>query len=453
MKTILEAKKSIAQLWGAPKPKDTVYRLMNYLLQIDADDGILLHNNVTGHLVKLTDEEAKEIRNLPIKPTEHCTELIANHFLVPVDFDEYRSVKQLRKVFQNRSNGETINHFVILPTTYCNARCFYCYESGYPHVHMTKETADKVIEYIVAHRKDKKVRLAWFGGEPLLGIERIDQISQGLKDRDIPFYSSMISNGYLFDEDIVKRCVELWKLEQVQITLDGNEEVYNKVKAYVNAGDNPYQRVHRNIELLSKKKISVVIRLNLDFYNRQAILELMEELAQRYLGNEHVRVYLSLLYNDQGFEPIHHNDDEYLELLEIYDDYTQRLLELGMAQDRRRAPYLITRQCMADDKYSVMIQPDGSLCRCEHECVNDSYGSITEGVKDPLKPKQWMVTVDRSEQCPNCCMYPFCYLLKGCLGADVPCTEGVQQNFQKKHIDKLKNVYQKSQEDEKNERI
>lgn len=453
MKTILAAKDSVEQLWGAPKPKDTVYRLMKYLLRVDVDDGVLLHNNVTGQLVKLTNEEADVLLNLPIKHTEHCTELIANHFLVPVDFDEYRSVIQLRKILQNRSDGETINHFVILPTTYCNARCFYCYESGYPHVHMTEEIADKVIEYIVQHRKDKKVRLAWFGGEPLLGIERIDQISQGMKDRDIPYYSSMISNGYLFDEDIVKRSVELWKLEQVQITLDGPEEVYNKVKAYVITGDNPYQRVHRNIELLSRNKVYVVIRLNLDFYNRQAILELMEELGRRYSGNKYVRVYLSLLYNDQGFEPVHHNDDEYLELLEIYDDYTRRLNELGLAQERKRAPYLITRQCMADDKYSVLIQPDGSLCRCEHESVKDSYGSITGGITDPLKPKQWMETIERSERCPNCCMYPYCYLLKGCMGSDVPCTEGVQQNFQKKHIDYLRDVYQKKSGGKENEGI
>ncbi len=453
MKTIIPKKDSIARLWGNPKPKDTVYRLMNYLLRVDTDDGVLLHNNVTGHLVKLTDEEAESLHKLPSKPTECLEELISNHFLVPEDFDEYRSVIQLRKILQSQSTGEAINHFVILPTTFCNARCFYCYESGYPHVHMSEETADKIIDYIAEHHKDKKVKLAWFGGEPLLGIQRIDRISQGLKDRDIPFYSSMISNGYLFDEDIVRKSAELWKLEYVQITLDGPETVYNKVKAYAKVDDNPYKRVHRNIELLSRNKITVAIRLNLDLYNKKDIEELIEELGKRYSGNEYVRVYLSILYSEVGFEPVHRTDKEYIELLQIYDTFVDRLLELGIGQDRRRIPVLRHQQCMADDPHSLLIQPDGSFCRCEHESVNESYGNLTDGIINPLKQKQWTESIDKSELCPTCCMYPYCYLLKGCLGHGEPCSKGVQQNFQKRHIDRLRLIYQKSQEERENETV
>ncbi len=256
MKTILPAKEFVTRLWGRPKPKDTVYRLMRYLLRIDVDDGLLLHNTVTGQLIHLTEKEKDLLSTLPGKPAEIIRELIADHFLVPESFDEYSSVKQLRRILQSRETGDAVNHYVILTTTFCNAHCFYCYESDYPRVHMTEETAEKLIQYIAEHRQGKDVILNWFGGEPLVGVKRIDQISQGLKDRGIPYKSSMISNSYLFDEDMITRAVELWRLERVQITLDGPEEVYNRIKAYVNASENPYQRVLRNAELLAKKRNS-----------------------------------------------------------------------------------------------------------------------------------------------------------------------------------------------------
>ncbi len=453
MRTILAAKESIAQLWGHPKPKDTAYRLMKYLLRVEVEDGVLLHNCVTGHLVLLTNEEAGILKNLPAKPTEPMQELIANHFLVPEDFDEYRSVKQLRKICQTQQTGDAINHYVILPTTFCNARCFYCYESDFPRVHMTEETASKVVDFIDEHRIDKDVSINWFGGEPLVGMARIDQISQGLKDRGIDFSASMISNGYLLDEAIVKKCVDLWNLKRIQITLDGTETVYNKVKAYANAQDNPFQRVLRNIDLLSAYKIHVSIRINVGFYNKDDIHTLIEELGERYSGNKHVSVYLNMLFNHQGYEPVHLSQEDMVELLCIIDDFTLRLKELKLGFDRKKLPSLQFSQCMADNSHVIEIQPDGSFCRCEHEAISESYGNLADGVLDPEKPLLWKESFERSDYCPECSVYPACFLLRRCLSADVPCIESFRLRSLKAHKEVLRSVYQKRIEGEKNEEV
>lgn len=453
MKTILEAKERIAQLWGHPKPKDTNYRLMKYLLQCEVEDGVLLHNCVTGHLVLLTSEEAKLLQSLPSGPTETMQELIADHFLVPEAYDEYKTVNQLRAIYQKRDTGDAINHYIILPTTFCNAHCFYCYESDYPHIHMTEETADKIIDYIDEHRKGKDVLLSWFGGEPLVGMARIDQISQGLKDRQIKFSSNMISNGYLFDEQVVEKAKSLWKLNRVQITLDGTEEVYNKVKAYVSVKGSPFQRVLRNIDLLSENEIHVNIRLNVDFYNKDNISTLMNILVSRYSGNDKVRVYLNMLYNNQGFEPVCHSQDDMVKLLDIIDRYSEFLKENKLAQSRVKIPYLQTEQCMADNPHAVMLQPDGGFCRCEHEDIRDSYGSVDEGVLNPRKAQEWRKTVMRSAYCPECLFYPSCYSLRGCMSAETPCIEKFRLRYQESYNELLKYVYNKNVEDNKNEDI
>ena len=283
MNTIVEAKGSIANLWGKQVIKEQVrYRLLKYLLQINQDGQVLLYNVVTGQYVVLSEDEADIINGLPSVYNPKMEALVRDHFLVPEGFNEYKSVKQLRAIYQRRSINDVISHYIILPTTFCNARCFYCYESDYPRIHMTEETANKLINFIDEHHKGKNVHLSWFGGEPLVGIERIDQITEALKNRRITFTSSMISNGYLFDEKLVEKSISLWNLKRIQITLDGTEEIYNRVKDYNNPTDSPYRRVLRNIDLLCEAGVQVSIRLNADLYNENNIRLLIEELGAKY---------------------------------------------------------------------------------------------------------------------------------------------------------------------------
>lgn len=445
MKTIVKPKEHISNLWGKQRINETEeYRLMHYVLRVDHDGKVLLHNVVTGQLVELEQDEAEVLEKLPIAYNPGIEQLVTEHYLVPKGFDEYKSVNQLRKIYRTRqtcATGEYINHYVILPTTFCNAHCFYCYESDYPRVQMTEETAGKLVEYMDEHRMEKELSIQWFGGEPLVGIQRIDQISQGLKDRGITYSASMISNGYLFDEEIVERAADLWKLSRVQITLDGTEETYNRVKAYVNVKDNPFQRVLRNIELLSSRKIHVNIRLNIDFYNKDNIRELIEELGERYSGNQFVTVYLNMLFNDEGYEPVSHSHDDMIQLMGIIKDYTKRLIELKMAFEEQKPIHLLFSQCMADNPHSIMIQPDGSFCRCEHETILENYGNLDEGIKDPQKLVKWRESVEHSEKCPECAIYPTCYSLKHCANSDLPCTEELQMNNLKRQMERIKNLY------------
>ena len=457
MKTIVKPKDHVEKLWGRQRIDETgTYRLMHYVLQVEHEDKVLLHNVVTGQLVELEKEEQELLEKLPMKYSSGMEQLVTDRYLVLEGFDEYKSVKQLRLVYrtnQVNASGKHINHYVILPTTFCNAHCFYCYESDYPRVQMSAETADKLIEYIDGHRDGKDVILQWFGGEPLVGIQRIDQISQGLKDRGIKYSASMISNGYLFDEASVERAADLWKLTRVQITLDGTEETYNRVKAYVNVKDNPFQRVLRNIDLLSGRKIHVNIRLNIDFYNKDDIRQLIEELGERYASNDFVTVYLNMLFNDEGYEPVNHSHDDIVQLMNIINDYTKRLIELKMAFEDQKPLHLVFSQCMADNPHAVMIQPDGSFCRCEHETIHDRYGSLDDGVTDPQKLVKWREAAEHSEKCPECAIYPACYSLKHCINNDLPCIDSFRMNNLEKQKKRVKNLYVHKMEVEKDEKV
>ena len=103
---------------------------------------------------------------------------------------------------------------------------------------MSQEVALKVAKYIA---QSDSIALNWFGGEPLYNIKAIGTITNYLIVHNKEFHSEMTTNGYLFNETVVKKAKELWNLTGVQITLDGTEKIYNKTKNYKDVkGTSPF---------------------------------------------------------------------------------------------------------------------------------------------------------------------------------------------------------------------
>lgn len=417
MRIIAKGDSNVIKLLGRQKVKpDLPYRLMRYTLRQECDKGLLLHNVITGKLILLDSAEAKRLDSLPGALTDDLSELIEDYFVVPAVFDEQKLVDTLRMLAKRVLTPEGVNSYVILPTTCCNARCFYCYESQYEHINMSDETTDRLIDYIVAHKGGNKVHIQWFGGEPLLGIKRIDQISQALNERGIEYDSNMISNGYLFDENIVERAAESWHLRNIQITLDGTEEIYNRTKAYVNPSENPYRRVLRNIQLLISKEIHVGIRMNLDQHNFENLDTLITEIYELFGNSSYLSTHVHVVYEDEGFEPLL-RDERIKESLYMRSvQLNSRLEQLGIAVGGIRSlPKLRTHSCMADSDNNVAVYPDGRLFKCEHFCDDDVFGSIYNNEILINSLKKYQVYAKR-DQCRTCKLYPSCLILEKCDG-------------------------------------
>ena len=267
------------------QPKQNIkYRLSNFIVKQVIDDGILLYNNVTGCLLFFKSEN--EIK-------DNFVFLIEHWFYLPIDsFNECDWVEFLRQKRIEDASDQGINSYVIMTTLDCNARCFYCYEKGALRIPMTEKIAIATSEYIRSH-SNNKVKLTWFGGEPLLNTVIIDLICQKLNDFGISYFSHIITNGLLITRDIVDKAINVWKLKRVQITLDGTEQVYLRAKAYVNSQGFEFQTVLDNIEVLLNSKIAVNIRLNQDAYNTEDLLTLLVLLHNRFGANPYLRTKLT----------------------------------------------------------------------------------------------------------------------------------------------------------------
>ena len=415
MKTIVEGNSNVIKLLGKQRLNDTLYRKMNYVLKKNCRQGVLLHNSITGKLVLLSGAEAALLEELPAKYTEKMNELVEDYYLVPVSYNEKKTVETLRCLLKRLLEKKGIENYTILTTTNCNARCFYCYESNLPHINMEADTAKKLVEYMANNKQCKSLKLHWFGGEPLVGIKRIDQICEDLTERGIAFISTMTSNGYLFSEPIVKRAVESWKLDSVQITLDGTEEVYNRTKAYVGVNGSPFLRVLNNIKLLLDHGIQVIIRLNLDKHNNEDLNMLIDELEEIFNNHERIEVYTHTLFEDAGFAPIERDEGSRNSLYSRQIELNSKLEKMGLQKRHRSLPFVKTHNCMADTDNSVVVYPDGRIFKCEHVEIGDEAGSITTEDTVEYGIKKFQITTELSE-CSECPIYPSCILLKNCAG-------------------------------------
>lgn len=168
--------------------------------------------------------------------------------------------------------------------------------------HMTHETAEKVAKYIMeVAPKGQQLEVSWFGGEPLFNMDVIEIITSRLNSAKIPFKGSMISNGYLLNEDVVSKAKNEWHITNMQITFDGTEEVYNKVKNYIYKDDvSPYKKVLHNVKLLLDKDINVSVRMNCDSHNSENLRSLIMELHENFKEYGNFSMYIWPIF-EEGF--------------------------------------------------------------------------------------------------------------------------------------------------------
>ena len=347
---------------------------------------------------------------------EGFDKLITAYFLVPEDRDEcayYNSVSTLMRAYRRRSG---INSYTILPTSGCNARCIYCYEEGMKRETMTPETVRQTIRFIQETHEGNRVHLHWFGGEPLLGIDIIEQICEALREAGIKYSSNMISNGSLITPEIVTKMKRSWNLNYIQISMDGAEEDYIFRKNYSDYRDD-YHTVMKAVSLMSGAGIHVTIRCNVDEENWERIPKFLEDLKTGVAHKRRVGLYFCPLNSVR-------RSGEDAAMWARIRDTDRQVQNAGF----RYTPYMGLKRsfrvyhCMADGG-SVVITPDGSLYSCEHCPPESRFGDIFRGITDEAGRKEFC-RVDRTrEKCRGCPFLPDCTSFATCPVEDFHCRE------------------------------
>ena len=116
-----------------------------YIIEHKCDGKYIIVSTMSGGILEVTNSVWENIEKTADR--ELLTYCRNCNILIDDTFDEETYVDEVRR--QSNLSEERPHSFVVLPTTACNARCFYCYEEGMVPQRMTTETAEQVARYIL----------------------------------------------------------------------------------------------------------------------------------------------------------------------------------------------------------------------------------------------------------------------------------------------------------------
>ena len=386
-----------------------------FVITCNIDGSWYLFHNLTKQCISLDEVEKKALGDgavtiQEVMESNLLTFLADKWFLVPVGKDEMQIYEGVVQLLRSLSIKKHIDHFTILPTNRCNARCFYCFEENFNPVTMNEETTNQTVDYILrTMKKGESIQLGWFGGEPLVAVGVIDSICDGLRRENVTFASVMTSNGILIDDPIIRRMKKDWNLKRIQISVDGEETEYNRRKRVYGNYQSAYQVVMKNIQKLLDAGIEVLVRCNVDSENIKSLNLFIDDYAARFSGKKGIGLSFVTLYGER-------KKVAFGSLLKKCHEAEDYAVSKGVICNRNLLTHrLKIFHCKADQPCGcTVIAPDGLLYKCEH-CIQDtSYGNIFDGI---LKP-DLINGLERAEQvsdkCNSCAFLPDCTTFSAC---------------------------------------
>ncbi len=227
----------------------------------------VVFNGVSRRLVALKPRVAAAVAGGTIKPLlpgERQT-LLAAGVLVR---DHEHETTRLRQRFERLRQPGAHSTFVVSPCSACNLSCPYCYQQAMtprPAV-MTREVEDRVIAFIIRMMseggKDKAI-LKFYGGEPLLAVDRCRSIAArtaaALTAAGRELFTWIHTNGTLIGDDTFAGGFPA--LGCVEMTLDGPRRRHDTVR--VGSDREPsFDRIAAAVVRVSQRGIPVVLRIN-----------------------------------------------------------------------------------------------------------------------------------------------------------------------------------------------
>ena len=225
-----------------------MYMIPGYIEIEDNGKEIILSSKLLQNKLRLFDERfLREMKRIMI---EGGTKTLSSEFEMSLHEhgilqteDEIRtSIKKVRKLLDS-------NLFLtIMPTEECNFRCIYCYED-HKNPKMEPEIVRHIKEYIKRESDNvRAVNISWFGGEPTLCDDIIDELSECIidlqKTKQFSYQATMTTNGYLLNAE---RFIHYYGLgiKSYQITLDGN--MHDKMRPHM-SGAPTLNRIINNLK-------------------------------------------------------------------------------------------------------------------------------------------------------------------------------------------------------------
>lgn len=406
----------------------------NYIVN-DENGDLILYNTYKGikslHKV-LADkrdyvEKVMKADKLENDSSEMFQKLVENGYIIDEKCDETQNLKHLYARFIKND----ILKITILPTEQCNYRCKYCYES-FQRGKMSKELQDAIIKYVEKNiSRYNGLSVSWFGGEPLLGMDVIEYISERLmqicKKNKVSYIADITTNGYLLNLETIKKLYK-YHVFTYQVTIDGIKETHDVQKPLAN-GSPTFDTVTGNLvdikQNFKNKYVNILIRTNFtpEIYNH--LEEYVDFFYERFHGDDRFHFFARPAGNwggdtVKGFEDNLFKGDGFIQVLE-------KMLQLDKVLDYSQHLNFavpLGSICMFSFLNTYLFDSAGNIRKCSCDLDNDRniIGKLeldgTMNIDENERVKWVNLYGDGESYCKNCSLAPAC-LNNACMATKV----------------------------------
>jgi uncharacterized protein len=390
-----------------------------YNLFFEKTNNVLCYNSFTDSFLVIPKKPYhcfidEDLASFQEKYSKYCDAFEESGFIIEDSLDELGNLrlKNKRAIFNQESYS-----LIVYPTYDCNLKCWYCYETHVPNSIMAEGVQEKVISHIRFIVNEKRIRflqVTFFGGEPLLNHDTVafpllEKIKAICDNAGVSFHCFFVTNATLLSEEIILRLKEFNPM--FQITLDGNQEKHNKVRAFKSGIETSFDKIINALKLVSKhisldnpKHASVAtIRINYDNTTLKGIDGIIEEIKD--LDKDKFIIHLERIWQMQ--DKINAEQEELLK---------STILKLSLAGFRvdhgifHRKSYV----CHAECYNHAVINYNGLVYKCDGRSLVDM---TAEGVLLESGEIEWdnsflvrrsAVATFENEKCLECKMLPQC---------------------------------------------
>lgn len=416
-------------------------RLSRYAHTFDLGDSVALFHSLRMKPVYLKKEAYEGLQAWLVGP--FCNDYSDAPEELKATVDELVKYKILNhseedddKVLQfvkSRIPSPAINVCYMITSEQCNLACKYCFlgnndeckRSNFLLENMSKETADKAIDFFIKQIKlsgldaveDNKPAIIFYGGEPLVNYDVLVYIAEKINAlRDVEkcvknMELSMVSNGLLLTEERALKLKELGVA--IAISVDGFTEEANSMRVDV-AGNNVFSKILKTLDMCKNIGVDVSLSVTLSeetIKNTKDILELVDKYGVTSFG-------FNIMMSDENFVlPQEYNEkaaqfiiDEFVELRKrgIYEDRIMRKLKAFTKSQ------VYFSDCAATGGGQIVIAPNGQVGIC-HGCLhNKQYfvSNVDDEKFDATKHKDFIewsqLTPVNKEECQDCAALGIC---------------------------------------------
>ena len=260
-------------------------------------------------------------------------------------------------------------HYVFIPTLKCNMACSYC-NQGHAGPDMSPEVVAALKLHLATrlqHGMDS-MHAGFFGGEPLLRKDIILELAAfaklGIEAAGGQFDGSISTNGTLLCKETLYQLAEE-NIRRFQITLDGPREFHDGALGRVFAsGRGSFQVIWDRLEMIRAtdlEELDVTLRVHFRPSTLDLVRRLIEDVNRAFSHDPRFHVYFHAVERWGG-----PND----RLTEVFQSQAEReavqqQLQSLLSHERMISPINSKEyECYASNPKSLVVMPDGKLCKC-----------------------------------------------------------------------------------------